>query len=263
MHHNSLLWKINGEQLPHPSYLFGTMHVRDKRAFKQLDTLYEVIGACEGYAAEFHLEEGFGEMEAKAMQLPAGQRLSNLIPPKKFNRYRQVLLKSTGLDIANFDLALPFVVLNLATEQLLSQDMPDPLDQHLWSFAKAAGKSLHGIETFNEQLEVLAQIPLETQVKMLGGICTNISRFRQYLRRLAGHYEASELQQLYKMVKRNTKDMRQLMLYRRNEVMADRVAALVRQQSAVVSIGAAHLGGGKGVLRLLKKQGFEISPVLI
>jgi uncharacterized protein len=262
LHHNSLLWKIEGEALPHPSYLFGTMHVRDKRAFHQLEAVYKCIGQCEGYAAEFHLESGIGSMEAMAMQMPAGQKLSESLPKKKFKRYRQVLLKSTGVDLANFEKVLPFVVLNLATEQLLSQDMPEPLDQHLWEFAKQAGKSLHGIETFQEQLAVLAQIPLEMQVKMLGGICTNIGRYRQYLRRLAGHYEASELQQLYKMVKRNTKDMRQLMLYHRNKVMADRIGTLVRQQSAVVSIGAAHLSGGKGVLRLLKKEGFKVSPML-
>ncbi len=238
------------------------MHVRDKRAFHQLEAVHKYIGQCEAYAAEFHLDSGMGTMEAKAMQMPAGQKLSDLLPKKKFNRYRQVLLKSTGVDLANFEQALPFVVLNLATEQLLSQDMPEPLDQHLWELAKQAGKSLHGIETFQEQLVVLAQIPLEMQVKMLGGICTNIGRYRQYLRRLAGHYEASNIQQLYKMVKRNMRDMRQLMLYRRNEVMAERIGDLVRQQSAVVSIGAAHLSGGKGVLRILKKDGFTVSPVL-
>jgi uncharacterized protein len=262
MHHNSLLWKIDGEGLTSPSYLFGTMHVRDSRAFRQLELVYGKIGMCEGYAAEFHLEEGVGHDDAIAMQLPDGQLISGLFTPKKYKRYRGVLLKSTGIDLGNFDAVLPFVVLNLATEQLLASDMPYPLDQHLWGFAKLAGKSLHGIETFQEQLAVLSKIPLETQVKMLGGLCANIGKFRQYLRKLAGHYESSEVQQLYKMVKRNTKDMRHLMIYHRNQVMAERIAALVRQQSVFVSIGAAHLSGGKGVLRLLKKEGLSVSPVL-
>lgn len=261
MHHNSLIWKIEGESLPSPSYVFGTMHVRDRRAFRQLTLVHEKMAACEGYAAEFHLDESMGQAEANAMQLPTGKALSSFFPAKELKRYRNLLLKSTGLDLANFEKVLPFVVLNLATEHLLAKDMPEPLDQHLWNHAKLAGKSLYGIETFQEQMSVLAQIPLETQVKMLSGLCANISKFRHYLRRLAEHYEASELQQLYKMVKRNTKDLRPLMLYHRNEVMAERIAALTQQQSVFISIGAAHLSGGKGVLRLLKKKGLSISPV--
>ncbi|MCC6723858.1 MAG: TraB/GumN family protein, partial [Saprospiraceae bacterium] len=253
MHYNSLLWKIEGPGLQGPSYLFGTMHVRDRRAFKLLEAVHEKIGECEAFAAEFHLDEQFGAADANAMQMPHGQPLSSLFAPNKYKRYRNVLLKSTGLDMANFETALPFVVLNLATEQLLSRDMPDPLDQHLWNHAKQSGKALHGIETFREQMSVLAQIPLETQVKMLAGLCANIGKFRHYLRRLAEHYEASELQLLYKMVKRNTKDMRQLMLYRRNQVMTERISSLIQQQPAFVAIGAAHLSGGKGVLRGLKQ----------
>ncbi len=261
LRNSSLLWKLEGDALPGPSYLFGTMHVRDRRAFQQLATVYEKIGECGGFAAEFHLESTDHDFDAGAMQLPAGQRLSSFYTPKKYKKYRSILLKSTGLDIAQFDHALPFVVLNLATEQLLQQDMPEPLDQHLWSFAKAAGKTLHGIETFREQMEVLRKISLEEQLNMLGGMCKNISRFRHYLLRLTELYEANEVQQLYKLVKRNTKGMRQLMLYRRNEVMAERISGLVREQRMFVAIGAAHLSGGKGVLRLLKHAGFKLTPI--
>lgn len=261
MRKESLLWKLEGEQSPAPSYLFGTMHVRDGRAFQQLEKVHEAIEACDGFAAEFHLEEAEQGIQSSIMQLPGGQRISELVSKKKFERYRNVLRKSTGLDLAKFDRMIPFIVVNFATESLLAQDMPDPLDQHLWNFAKNQGKSLHGIETFQEQMEVLKKITLEDQLKMLSGLCRNIGRFRQYLRRLAELYEASEVQQLYKMVKKNSKGMRPLMLYRRNEVMAERILSLVQQQRVFTAIGAAHLGGSKGVLRLLKKGGLTITPI--
>lgn len=239
------------------------MHVRDGRAFQQLGKVYDAIEACDGFAAEFHLEEAESGIQSSIMQLPDGQRISELIPKKKYERYRKVLLKSTGLNLAQFDRMIPFIVVNFATESLLSQDMPEPLDQHLWNLAKNQGKSLHGIETFQEQMEVLQKITLEEQLKMLNGLCRNISRFRQYLLRLAELYEASEVQQLYKMVKKNSKGMRPLMLYRRNEVMTERIVALAQEQRIFVAIGAAHLGGGKGVLRLLKKEGLTLHPVKI
>lgn len=257
---NSLLWKIELDGLPGTSYIFGTMHVRDQRAFQRLGRVYEAVEACEGYAAEFHLEEAGSGIQASVMQLPDGQRISDFVLKKEFDRQRRVLLKSTGIDLAQFDRMLPFMVVNLATENLLGQEMPEALDQHLWAFAKKREKALHGIETLQEQMEVLGKISLEAQVKMLAGLCKNIGRFRQYLLRLAELYEASEVQQLYKMVKKNSRELRGLMLYRRNEIMAERIGALVKGQTIFVAIGAAHLSGGKGVLRLLKKQGLKISP---
>ncbi|MCF8245346.1 MAG: TraB/GumN family protein [Saprospiraceae bacterium] len=260
---NSLLWKLEGKTLPAPSYLFGTMHVRDQRAFQKLERVYEAIGECEGFAAEFHLDDAGSGIDSGVMQLPDGQRISDFFSKKKYQKYRTVLLKSTGLDLAQFEHMLPFMVVNFATERLLQQEMPDPLDQHLWGFAKSAGKSLHGIETFQEQMEVLQKITLEDQLKMLSGLCQNIGRFRQYLLRLTELYEASELQLLYKLVKKNSKGMRHLMLYHRNEVMAERIGALVQEQRVFAAIGAAHLGGGKGVLRLLKQHGIVAKPIQI
>lgn len=263
MKKESLLWKLECEGGTTSSYLFGTMHVRDRRAYQRLGRVYETIGECEGFAAEFHLEETGEGLASNFMQLAEGQRISDFFSKNEFQRYRRILLKTTGLDIALFDHMLPFLVVNLATESLLNQEMPEPLDQHLWAFAKSAGKTMHGIETFQEQMEVLQKISIEDQLQMLSGLCKNIGRFRHYLRRLAELYEKNEVQHLYKMVKKNSKSLRHLLIYHRNEVMAQRIAPLVKQRSLFVAIGAAHLGGGKGVLRLLKHQGIQLIPIEI
>lgn len=245
-----------------PSYLFGTMHVRDQRAFMSLGPVLEKIQACEAFAAEFHLGD-VGDVDPQMMQIPGGQRISSLFPKKRYEKYRHILLKATGLDLVQFDNSLPFLVVNLATEHLLASEMPEPLDAYLWNLAKQSGKSLHGIETFQEQMEVLEKINLETQLKMLDGLCRNTAKFRQYLLRLADHYEKGNAQLLYKLVKQNTRGLRQLLLYRRNEIMAERIHLMAVEKSVFAAIGAAHLGGGKGVLRLLKKKGYRLTPVLI
>ncbi len=261
MNKTSLLWKLSGERLPGPSYLFGTMHVRDQRAFLRLGRVYAAIEECNGFAAEFHLESTGELLQATAIQLPDNQRLSDFLPKKRFEKYRAILLKSTGLDLQQFDQVLPFMTVNLVTEQLLGRDMPEPLDQHLWAFAKKSEKSLHGIETLQEQMEVLRKITFDEQLKMLNGLCSNIAKFRQYLVRLAELYEASEVQALYKMVKKNSKSLRPLMIYERNQIMANRITTLMQERRMFLAIGAAHLGGGKGVLRLLKNQGFKLTPI--
>jgi len=55
--------------------------------------------------------------------------------------------------------------------------------------------------------------------------------------------------------------MRKLMLYRRNTIMADRFSEKIYKKSIFCAIGAGHLGGKQGVLRLLKLNGLVVQPV--
>ncbi len=256
----SLLWKLTGEGIAVPSYVFGTMHVQDKRAFEGVENVLEKMGACEAFAAEFHLDEAAGDFDSATMLLPKGQMLQDFIPPKKYARLRQRLLKSAQLDLDLFQRSLPFMVVNVIGGKILQSDMPVSLDEYLWSQASQADKKLLGIETFQEQMEVLKQIPAEMQVKMLLELGRNLSRYRLHIQHLADLYCKGDLHNLFKTVKKNAKGLRKIMLYRRNEIMAERIAALARQQSLFAAIGAGHLLGGKGVLRLLKKEGVKVVP---
>ena len=236
------------------------MHVQDLRAFSNLHFIKEKIDACQAFAAEFHLDEKHSGME-QGMSLPKGVVLKDLMPEKKYNKLRKVILKSTDLDIAFFPTTLPFMLTGLIGSQLLGKEMPEPLDQYLWDYAKACGKSLLGIETLAEQLAILEKIPLGLQLKMLLGLGRNVKQFRQRTFHSAKLYQQGELQRLSKSVIKNAGKLRKVMIYRRNEVMADRVFELVQQNSLFAAIGAGHLGGGKGVIRLLKKRGVRMLPV--
>ena len=66
---------------------------------------------------------------------------------------------------------------------------------------------------------------------------------------------------ILKKVKKTAGSMRDALLYDRNIIMADRIEELGSQSSLFAAIGAGHLGGKKGVLRLLKQKGCEIIPV--
>lgn len=255
-----MLWQLEHDEFPADSYLFGTMHVQDVRAFRRLKTAKEKILECDRFAVEFHLEDMTAGADLRKMNLPEGQKLSDLMSAKKYEKLRKILLKSVGLDLNFFQQSLPFMLLGMVSGLMLKKEMPASLDETLWSFAKAEGKSMHGIETLKEQLEVLDQIPIPSQVKMLQAMGKNISKFRKYLLHVTHLYEQEELQLLSKVVKRNAGGLRKLMLYRRNEVMADRIFDMAMQAPTFAAVGAGHLGGKMGVIRLLKQKGLKVKP---
>jgi uncharacterized protein YbaP (TraB family) len=47
-----LLWRISGNGLSKPSYLYGTIHLTDKRVFNFGDSLYAALESSAGYAME-------------------------------------------------------------------------------------------------------------------------------------------------------------------------------------------------------------------
>ncbi len=258
---NTLVWQINTEGEPEKiSYLLGTMHVRDERAFQFESIFFEKILACEVFATEFDLEDAQVAYVEEAMILPNGERLSSLIPNKLYNKINAFLKKQAGLSLIQFDIFKPIAVTNFLTESILSKDRMMSLDETLWHFAKTNDKILRGIETFDEQLEVLKKMSFEDQLKGLKEIASNFSKFRKQLLKMAQLYEKADIAKMYKAAKETAKGGRKLLLYDRNEIMAQRIQELISNNTACVAIGAGHLSGKKGVLRLLKQKGFVVKP---
>lgn len=257
----SLLWKITHPETKKASYVFGTMHVRDERAFRYKEKVEQKIMDCDVYASEVNLDEMNHAMLMAAMQLPEGQSLSTLLSRKVYQRLNKLFLKWLGMGLTPFDFHQPLFVTNILTESLLSADMPESLDLTLWEFARANEKITLGIESFAEQLEILNSISLKYQIKSLVWMTKNFKSYRRQLFKMTDLYEKGDIQQLYRSTRKQAKGMRKLMLFDRNELMADRIAKIAQEQSLFVSIGAGHLSGKQGVLRLLKQHGFRVKPI--
>ncbi|HMO40509.1 MAG TPA: TraB/GumN family protein [Saprospiraceae bacterium] len=260
---NTLLWQLSGDALPGVSYLFGTMHVKDERAFRHLNAVYAAMEQCAAFAAEFDLDATDSGISPHIFSLPEGKTLQDYIPPRKYRKMRAILLKTVGIDPDFLQYNQPILLANLIEEQIMMQDMPWPLDQHLWRHAAAREKTMLGIETLEEQVDILRQIPIEQQAASLLATTRHFTRYRRGLLAMAHWYETGNIRQLYQAARRGARGMRKLLLYNRNALMADRIMAMIATQTTFCAIGAAHLAGGKGVLRLLKTKGVHITPVVL
>lgn len=257
----TLLWKIIQPNQNEYSYVFGTMHVRDNLAFQNIDFIKEKIQICTAFAVEYNLDDGNTHMTSNLIHLPNGKSLLDYMPEKKYNKLRKTILKSFRVDLNFFKKLKPLFANNVIGESILSKDQSEALDSHLWAFAKAEKKTLLGIETWQEQLATLQQLTIDYQISGLIKIGKNPKKYRQALLKSVQDYVDGDFQKLFQSTKKGAGDKRKVLLYNRNKIMADRIADFAQQQSIFVAIGAGHLGGGKGVLRLLKQKGFLIKPV--
>ena len=60
--YQGLLWEITGNGLNKPSYLYGTMHVSKKLAFRLSDTFYLALKNCDMIALELNPETWMEDM---------------------------------------------------------------------------------------------------------------------------------------------------------------------------------------------------------
>lgn len=257
----TLLWELSGEQVHKPSYVFGTMHVRDQLAFKSLPQLYACIDQCEALATEFRLDEMPMEGLGAAPMVMKSPPLDKAYPPKVYQRLKKSLYRHFGLHLDMMKHLPPFFVLNFINEQILAKDMPMSLDEQLSTYARSMDKECLGVETLSEQMALLEKIPLKHQLKSLRSLLENIGSHRRQLLKLGELYATGDPYRIYKATRTGAGGLRKLLIFDRNRIMADRIAKICQNQAAFVAIGAGHLAGGKGVLRFLKQKGLIVRPI--
>jgi len=257
-------WRLSGANIQGISYLLGTMHLKPPgpKPIWQAPFL-NYMDLCQVFATEFSLDEVDPVLLRKFSLLPDNQLLSDYLSEKKINKLEKILAKSLGLPLRSLLRMQPLMVINLISEQILAAYHPVSMDNELWKAALKKGKRMEGIETFEEQLQILKKIPIEYQVKNLVSIVSNLNQYRKKLLHLAQVYDTGDIQQLYKVSKQGMGSIRKLMLIDRNHLMAERIFEKIQTDSMFCAIGAGHLAGKEGVLRLLKKKGVTIKPILM
>ncbi|NJL76190.1 MAG: TraB/GumN family protein [Saprospiraceae bacterium] len=220
----SIFWEFQYSSQEKPSYIFGTMHVKDSRVFQRVHSVVPYIQLADRYAAEMALEPAGGSIPTSSFMLPKNSSLPHLVGEKKYQKLKSVFHKAFGLDLDSYQRFLPLFIVNYLTVSILEENMVHSLDEYLWELAKAAEKDCIGVETLREQMNVLKHISLEQQTQILLNVGKNISKFRKQTLQLTELYLSGDIQQLFLQSKQNAGSLRKLLIYNRNKIMADRIA---------------------------------------
>jgi len=258
----SLLWEISGNGLTKSSYLYGTMHVSKKIAFRLDDVFYEALIESEAIA----LESDPGTwLQNDLDQGTRGITGTYGFDTKGFYTY-PFLLKSPGKQelatYLNFDDRFINNILYRTSE--FSQNFEE--NTYLDMFIYQAGSK------FNKP--IIALEDLEESTALVGRASMNAMKRKpdEWLqKKMQGHDLMFLMQDAYRERNINLLDSidkamyteyyRENMLYIRNENMAQRLEELMPHQKVFAGVGAAHLAGDKGVLSILRKKGYIVQPL--
>lgn len=253
---DALLWEIKSAEAS-PSYLFGTMHVADDRAFDLTGSVFRYIDQCEIFAAELDMRQQPAAFPG--LYTADSERLSSRYSPRVYARMEQIVRKAFQIELSHCDHLPAVFVVQLITQAVLNDDHAQSLDQTLWSYAERSGKQLCGLETIDEQMGLLHRMQAEDGWKDLARICRNVTRFRASVLSIIEKYHRQDLRGMYKSSRRSLGGNRKWMLNHRNPLMTERLASLMKEGPVFAAVGCGHLPGKWGMLRLLKKAGYTVA----
>jgi len=262
----TLLWRISGHGLQKPSYLYGTMHLNDKRLFKFGDSVYHAIEQAEGLAIEVNPDELAAYYVNRLFdQLENGKKLEDILKANDFKKYSAALEKKFNKPAGKITASdIVKEKHKWMSDYMEKGEMPTFVDAYLYSIARRQGKWLGGIEDIADQAGLMEDMVDKSDIEyLLASDSNNTSKeINVGMEHMIALYTSQDIDGIEAFSNDHTSpDRKDRMLIRRNVKMARRIDSLAHLRSMFLAIGAAHLPGDTGVIDLLRKRGFTVEPV--
>ncbi len=261
---SSLLWKIEGNNIPKPSYLYGTIHLICPADFVLSDTLKASLKQTQQLTLELDMDDpGMMMSMARGMMMQNNKQLKELVSAPDYARLTAYFKDSVGMNIGPFERAKPFMLMSILLSQVLSCQ-PQSYELALMNLAKQQQAEVLGLETVEEQLAVFDSIPYAEQAKMVVNLMDSLPEARREFGTMIALYKQQNLQGLYAMTLKSEFDLenqQEVLLYERNRKWIPIIQKQIADKPTFIAVGAAHLAGEKGVIALLRKQGYTLSPI--
>lgn len=248
-------------------YLFGTVHLLPNDADWHDATLDRAVADSQALYIEL-TDDDPGNMMALVLRygLDAAHPLSSQLDADEQQRLRTVATEAGvpgGMQALN--VMRPWLAaLTLTTAPLLKAGL-DPehgVDKQLKAQMSAAGKQVFGLETAEQQMRFLADMPQEVQLDFLRSAMRDADKGPTQLIRLIDAWKNGDVATIARLededMRQTAPELYQRLLVQRNEAWATKIAALLQQPGTVfIAVGAAHLAGPDSVQAQLHKLGIE------
>ncbi len=245
-------------------YVLGTIHSQDPRVHAFDSSLFRDILSVDAFALELNPEEV--DYSAVFQMMEMDSSLADIYEPEDLSAISVLLRARTGMNPALFMKMRPLFLAFLCMEEIdLIPAEFEILDFRLAEYAKGQGKEIIGLETPEEQFSALSNIPPDFEIKLLLDLTRK--SFRDSLKASEG--SEKELTDTWLFGGLDSLDFQSEILNlpqefldglidNRNEIMAERILEEIKSKTLFIAVGAGHLNGENGLLKLLQAEGYQI-----
>jgi len=268
---NTLLWEISGNGLEKPSYLYGTIHQICYSNLLVSPKLEKIIKTSNNVFLEIVFDEELNDFKSHYdSYLKNGKTLRSYYTAEQYQLLEQMFNKK----MASKNVKLSFYS-NFKPSEILGFIIPNAFQCQKWTSYEAEISKISkknkvrvlGLESYEEHnsYESETDSTIKANAEKLYDLITKADTKKDYIgefSKLKGLYFEGKIDELYREVT-GEKSIREntLLLDFRNKLWIPRISKYYQKGQMLYAFGAAHLAGENGVINLLRKEGFTVTPV--
>ena len=268
-----LLWKITGNGLKHPSYLFGTHHLIPIQFLDSVPGLFKAFNESETVVGEMVLNNLDASVKIQqAAIMPNHKKISDLLTEQEYKFVDNELKTTLKFGLKEVSIMNPSLILTMYEmekyKKLTGFSDDKQSDSYFQLVAMEKEKKVLGLETIEQQIALLfGNGSLERQAKVLVESMRKKDDMLKEMISLNKLYKAGKLNDLHLLSKGKgaitdmTDEEFRRMADDRNADWITKLPKMLKESSCFIAVGALHLPGQNGLLKLLEKEGYKLSPV--
>ncbi|MEE9374213.1 MAG: TraB/GumN family protein [Saprospiraceae bacterium] len=267
---NSLLWKLSGDGLQ-DSYLYGTIHIIDDIDFFYPKGTMAALDKVTKIVFEIDMAEMSDMSNAMAMMQKAfmndNKTLKDVMSVENYKMISDHFQK-LGLPIFLFQRIKPMFLTIFSSGDITPGDLQSgKIKSYEMEFAKEAENrklKTGGLETIDFQISVFDAIPYEDQANMLIESIKSADTGSDQFKEMVEIYKKQDISAMQDMMKgdETIEQYEDILLTKRNKNWIPQIKSMMGEESVFFAVGAGHLGGEMGVIKLLRNEGVKVTPVV-
>ncbi|MBU3660596.1 MAG: TraB/GumN family protein [Flavobacteriales bacterium] len=262
---DALLWEIKSKDGKTTSYLYGTMHVMDAELFYFPKKLEKLLLKTDVLCMEISsiIEPDISPDELFLTNETLADYFSSAQMDSIYRWAEKSLLMSKVQFDTNFGKAKPFLLVQF----LLQSSLPENTKSYEKEFENIATKnkkSQLGLESVTEQLNLFSGLSKKEQTEMVMSSLRDEAKAKSSFQEMQKIYLTQNLDDLFSFMKKESDspiNSSRAFLEDRNQKWIPQMEKMIEAKSTFFAVGAAHLAGPEGVIELLIKKGYSLTPI--
>ena len=266
MEENALLWEIKGNGIKKRAYIFGTMHLIEKEYFLFPKKLEKLVSKSDVLVMEL---DGISNQSAamEFVMLPENESFFDFFNQAQTDSIFQWVQERFMMDSSTvkmtFNRLKPFVVSQMAV-QMAFAGKTESYEMTLEQLANDGELEIIGLETIAFQMSLFDNLTKDQQTELVMASIRNTNDDIDLTQRMMQMYARQNVDSLYLLLEDEgvtISEEQEQFLDQRNKNWIPLIEDIIQTKSAFIAVGAGHLGGPQGILRLLQKEGYQLKPI--
>lgn len=280
-----LLYRISGKDLTKPSYVIGTHHLANVGFAEKVPGLKDALTETEQVYGELKWDDLTNPDSMRIMKesmiLKDGKTLKDVLSAEAYKKVDNYLKKTMGVGLSHPQVAAqmgkltPAALTNQLTVLMYMQrhmgefDPSSTFDQYFQAQAQKNNEPVGGLETISFQTGIVFNSKtIDRQAEELICLIDHEELNADLMDEMTEAFYAQNLDALKKVMDTKINDKcdptpeeSARLIDNRNADWAAKMPDIMKARPTFFAVGAGHLPGDKGLLKLLRDAGYTVEAV--